>query len=264
VGGSFLDRIVAERRADAAARREQGALELAKAAAQAAPSARDLAGALASPGVSLVAEVKRASPSAGTIASIVEPAPTARAYEAGGAAAISVLTEPAHFGGSLEDLRSVRDAVDLPVLRKDFLCDPLHLWEARGAGADAVLLIVAAVSQSELVGLLDLAGMLGMTALVEIHEPGEADRALAAGARVVGINARNLATLEVDADAIKRIRPLLPAGVLVVAESGIATRADVEALEFLEVDAILVGEALMRAPDPEAKIRELLGRERSE
>ena len=256
---SFLERIVAERRADAGRRRNEGALELAKDAAPAGGPVRDLVAAIAAPGLAVIAEVKRASPSAGDIRADADPVATARTYDRGGAAAISVLTEPAHFRGSLDDLRAVREAVGVPVLRKDFLCDALHLWEARAAGADAVLLIVAALTQTELVTLIDLADALGMAALVEVHAPDEAARALDAGARIVGINARNLATLEVDPATIPKIRPLVPQGVLVVAESGIATRADVIAVEEAGVDAILVGEALMRASDPGAKIAELRG-----
>lgn len=257
---SFLERITAARRADAERRRADGALDLAKTAAEAASPPRDFHGALARPGLSLVAEVKRASPSAGEIAPGADPADLARAYERGGASAVSVLTEPDHFGGSLADLRAVRDAIRLPVLRKDFLCDALHLWEARAAGADAVLLIVAALEQPELVLLLDLAEMLGMAALVEAHAAAEAERAVEAGARIVGINARDLSTLEVDPATIETVRPLVPDGVVVVGESGVSTRADVEAMERAGVDAVLVGEALMRAPDPAAKVAELLGR----
>ncbi|MEX2554020.1 MAG: indole-3-glycerol phosphate synthase TrpC, partial [Actinomycetota bacterium] len=237
----------------------EGALPLAQSAARAAGKPRNFLGAMAKPGLSLIAEIKRASPSAGDIAPDARPAPLARAYEAGGASAISVLTEPDHFRGSLDDLRAARSACELPVIRKDFLCDPLHLWEARAAGADAVLLIVAALTQTELVSLADLAGDLGMTALVEAHSASEVDRAIQAGARLVGINTRNLSTLEVDPAMVGKLRPLVPDGVLVVGESGVATRDDVRDMEAAGVDAILVGEAVMRAPDPAAKIRELLG-----
>jgi indole-3-glycerol phosphate synthase len=258
---SFLERVTAARRADAQRRRNHGALDLAKKAAAAAGAPRDFAAALAAPGLSLIGEVKRASPSAGTIAGNADPVALARAYERGGAAAVSVLTEPDHFRGSIDDLRAVRDAVSLPALRKDFLCDALHVWEARAAGADAVLLIVAALEQTELVALLDLSETLGMAALVEAHTADEVDRALRAGARIVGLNTRDLQTLEVDVGVVKELRPLVPASALVVAESGIASRADVEAVESLDVDAVLVGEALMRAPDPAAAVRSLLGKE---
>ena len=255
----FLERVTGARRADAARRRAAGALSLAQAAARAAGKPRDFVGALAAPGLSLVAEIKRASPSAGDILRDARPADFARAYESGGASAISVLTEPDHFRGSLDDLREAREAANLPVLRKDFLCDALHVWEARAAGADGVLLIVAALSQTELVTLADLAADLGMAALVEAHSAGEVDRAVQAGARVVGINTRDLTTLAVDPATVAKLRPLVPEGILVVGESGVATRDDAREMASAGVDAILVGEAVMRAPDPAAKIRELLG-----
>jgi indole-3-glycerol phosphate synthase len=251
--------VVAARRADAERRRAAGALSLAREAVAAAGDPRDFEAALGADGTSLIAEIKKASPSAGNIVAHARPSRYAQMYEDAGASALSVLTEPDHFRGSLEDLRAARDAVSIPALRKDFLCDPLHLWEARACGADAVLLIVAALEQTALVALLDLAETLGLGVLVEVHSEEEVDRAMRAGARVVGINTRDLATLEVDPNTIKRLRPLIPSEVLVVAESGIKTREDVEALERLEVDAILVGEALMRADDPGAKVRELLG-----
>ena len=255
----FLERVTGARRADASRRRAAGALPLAQSAARAAGKPRDFLGSLAKPGLALIAEIKRASPSAGDIAPGARPADLARAYEQGGASAVSVLTEPDHFRGSLDDLREAHDAAGLPVLRKDFLCDPLHVWEARAAGADAILLIVAALTQTELVTLADLAVDLGMTPLVEAHVAPEVDRAVQAGARVIGINTRDLATLEVDPAMVAKLRPIVPDGILVVGESGVATRDDVREMEAAGVDAILVGEAVMRAPDPAAKIRELLG-----
>ncbi len=236
-----------------------GALELAREAAAAAGEPRDFAGVIGRPGISLIAEIKRASPSAGDIASDARPALLAKSYELGGASALSVLTEPEHFHGSLEDLRAAREAVRIPALRKDFLCDPLHLWEARAAGADAVLLIVAALSMAELDALLDVATSIGLGVLVEAHTEEEVDRALEVNAGVIGINTRNLATLEVDPNVARRLRPRLPEGVLAVAESGVSTRQDVRALEALGFDAVLVGESLMRSDDPRAKVRELLG-----
>lgn len=258
---SFLERVVAARRADAERRRAAGALALAREAVAAAGEPRDFYGAIASPGLSLIAEIKRASPSAGEIVAHARPARYAKLYEEAGASALSVLTEPEHFRGSLEDLRAARDAVSIPALRKDFLCDPLHLWEARACGADAVLLIVAALDQAALVALLDLAETLGLAALVETHTAEEVDRALRAGTRLIGVNTRDLATLTVDPGVVKELRGLIPSDVLVVAESGVSKRSDVESLEALECDAVLVGEALMRAPDPGAKVRELLGGE---
>lgn len=257
---SFLERVTAARRADARARTAAGALDEAKAGAERARPARDLAEALAAPGLSVIAEVKRASPTAGRIAGDVDPVAIARAYEAGGAAAVSVLTEPDHFGGSLEDLRAVAAAVSIPVLRKDFVCEPLHVWEARAAAADSILLIVAALSEEELGSLHALAVTLGMMPLVEVHTVEEVAPALAVGARIIGINTRDLATLAVDPSMVAAVRPAIPSGVVVVGESGIAARADVRALEEVPVDAILVGEALMRAPDPGRAVGALLGR----
>jgi indole-3-glycerol phosphate synthase len=260
VSDDFLERVTDARRADAVRRREEGALQLAQAAARGAGAPRDFLSALSRPGLSLIAEIKRASPSVGDIAPGARPAALAGAYESGGASAVSVLTEPDHFRGSLDDLRDARSACRLPVLRKDFMCDTLHVWEARAAGADAILLIVAALTQTELVSLSDLATDLGMSALVEVHSSPEIERAVVAGARIIGINTRDLATLEVDPEVVAKLRPLVPDGVLTVGESGVKTRSDVEALEAAGVDAVLVGETVMRAPDPAAKIRELLGR----
>lgn len=257
---SFLEGVVAARRADARARTDHGALDAARAAAAAAPTPRDLKAALRAPGISLIAELKRASPSAGAIAPDVDRTALVRAYETGGAAAISVLTEPEHFGGSLDDLTEVRVAIRLPVLRKDFLSEPLHLWEARAAGADAALLIVAALTPTELHALIQEARAAGLTPLVEVHAADEVARAVDAGADVIGINTRDLATLEVDPATVALIRPSIPAGIVVVGESGVSSRADVVAMERAGCDAVLVGEALMRAPDPEAKIADLLGR----
>jgi indole-3-glycerol phosphate synthase len=251
--------VTAARRADAEKRASEGALDMAKQAAAAAGPPRDFAQALSGPGLALIAEIKRASPSAGDIAPDVDPVAQARAYQDGGAAAISVLTEPDHFKGSLEDLRAVREAVAVPVLRKDFICDPLQVWEARAAGADAVLLIVAALTQRELVALADLAETLGMSALVETHDTDEVARAVDGGARILGINTRNLATLEVDPATVEKVRASVPDGVTMVGESGVSSRADVQAMESAGMDAVLVGELLMRARDPAAKVRELLG-----
>ena len=256
---SFLEQVTAARRADAESRAAAGALVTAKEATTAASPPRDFARALSSPGLALIAEIKRASPSAGDINPGVDVAEQARAYERGGAAAISVLTEPTHFDGSLDDLRIVRGSVSVPVLRKDFISHPLQVWEARAAGADAILLIVAALDQRDLVSLYDLAETLGMAALVETHEADEVARAADAGARIVGINTRNLATLEVDPAVVEKVRASVPDGVTLVGESGVSSRADVEAMLSTGVDAVLVGEAVMRAPDPEAKVRELLG-----
>ncbi len=209
-------------------------------------------------GVKVIAEVKRSSPSKGALAMIADPAGLARDYEAGGASIISVLTERRRFGGSLEDLTAVRAAVDVPVLRKDFVVDAYQVWEARAHGADVVLLIVAALEQDALVGLLERTHSLGMTALVEAHDEDEAQRAVEAGARVVGINNRNLKTLEVDRGTFARIAPQLPASVVKVAESGVRGSHDV--LDFARhgADAVLVGEALVTGGRPREAVHELV------
>jgi indole-3-glycerol phosphate synthase len=225
------------------------------------PPARDLAGALRAHVPAVVAEVKRASPSAGVIADDRDPATQAMAYAAGGAAAISVLTEPRHFHGSLVDLEAVRLCVDVPVLRKDFLVDPAQVIESRAFGADAVLLIAASLTELELRAMLGTAADLGMDALVETHTDEDLQKALATDAQVIGVNARDLETLEVDvARALGRLRAI-PSPRLAVMESGVSTRAQVTAAVEAGASAILVGEALMRATDPRAKLRELLGEE---
>jgi len=224
------------------------------------PPARDLAAALRSRVPAVIAEVKRSSPSAGAIADR-DPADQARAYEEAGAAAVSVLTEPRHFSGSLADLRTARMAVQVPVLRKDFLVHPSQLIESRAAGADAVLLIAAAVSPLELEALLATARDLGLGVLLEAHSDADLDVALATDAEVIGVNARDLETLEVDAGRARRQLARIPADRIGVLESGIATREDVVAAVEAGASAILVGEALMRADDPRALLRGLLGEE---
>ena len=207
----------------------------------------------------MIAEVKRRSPSKGDLAGIPDPAALATAYERGGAAAISVLTEERRFGGSLADLHAVRAAVSVPVLRKDFVVEPYQLLEARAAGADLVLLIVAALPGDALVHLYDLTRELGLTALVEVHDEPETDRAVDLGARLVGVNARNLKTLEVDPATFAKLAPLLPADVVKVAESGITGADDVRRHVGEGADVVLVGEALVRDGDPEAAVRALTG-----
>ncbi|MGH2996635.1 MAG: indole-3-glycerol phosphate synthase TrpC [Gaiellaceae bacterium] len=229
--------------------------------ASAMPPARDLEGALrAAEPPALIAEVKRASPSAGVIADDVNPSVLARGYEAGGASAISVLTEPRHFQGSLADLQAVRSSVSLPVLRKDFAIHPSQVIEARASGADAILLIASALTDGELRMLLSAAEDLGLATLVEVHSDEDLRRALETDAKVIGVNARNLETLEVDADgALARIGRV-PDDRIAVLESGISTRADVDAALEAGASAILVGEALMRAADPARAVRKLLWR----
>jgi indole-3-glycerol phosphate synthase len=215
--------------------------------------------ALTRPGLSLIAEFKRRSPSAGPIAELAEVGERARAYERGGAAALSVLTDEIHFGGSLDDLRAARAACDLPILRKDFIVDPYQLYEAAVSGADAVLLIVRALQEEELVRLLDVAGDLDLDCLVEVHDEDELERALLTGAEVIGINNRDLDSGRVEVSTTYELMPDVPAGRTAVAESGISDRAELEELERVGVDAVLIGEALMRAEDAEAKVRELTG-----
>lgn len=214
--------------------------------------------ALRQPGLAVVAEVKRRSPSAGAIAPIPDPAALARAYAAGGAVAVSVLTEPERFGGSLGDLEAVARAVRVPVLRKDFLLDPLQLAEAAEAGAGAVLLIVAALG-GRTAAMLAASGRLGLEALVEAHDEAELDAALAAGALVVGVNSRDLRTFAVDLRVAERLRPRIPAGVVAVAESGVRTPEDARRLREAGYDAVLVGEALAAAADPAARVAALGG-----
>ena len=226
------------------------------------PPTRGFAGALwsAKP-VAVIAEVKRSSPSAGRIAE-ADPAAQARVYEAAGAAAVSVLTEPRHFDGSLADLRAVHLATSLPVLRKDFLVHPAQLMEARVEGADAVLLIAAALSPNELEAMLATAEDLGLGTLVEVHSEEDLDKAVATSAKIVGVNARDLETLEVDPDRALTLLGRVPDDRIAVAESGISERAQVERAVRAGARAVLVGEALMRAEDPGAKLRELRGGDR--
>lgn len=237
--------------------------ELVQAEAAQAPAPRDFVGALRQRGVSLIAEVKRASPSKGLLRPGLDAASLARAYEANGAAAISVLTDQRYFQGSLDDLRAVRQTVSLPLLRKGFIVDPYQVYQARAAGADAVLLIVAALDDGALQTLHRLAEDLGMAVLVEVHDAAELFQALKIepvhGRRIVGINNRNLCTFEVSLETTARLRPLVPEDALLVAESGIHTLADVERLATLNVDAMLVGEALVRADNVGEKVRELVG-----
>jgi len=253
---TFLEKIVASRR-DAVEKLKRDAPD-----ASTGPEPRDFRGALAAPGMSLIAEIKRRSPSKGDLDANLDPASLAKTYEVGGARAISVLCEPEFFGGSGDDVVAARAATSVPVLWKDFILDPVQLVEARARGADGVLLIVRMLGD-ELPSLVAVSRDLGMCPLVEIFDEADLERALAAGADVVGINHRDLETFEEDPGATKRLRPLVPDDVILVAESAISSRADVEALDDIGVRAILVGEAIVTAPDPEAKIRELLTPERS-
>ena len=215
--------------------------------------------ALSQPGMSFICECKKASPSKGVIAPTYDPAAISHAYAEAGASAVSVLTEPRWFQGSLDDLQKVSAGCELPTLRKDFVVDPYQIYEAKLNGASAVLLICSILTDDELAAFIELAESLGMDALVEAYEPQEVPRALAAGARIVGVNNRDLRTFEVDFGRSIALRKMVGAKRLFVSESGVGSRADVERLEEAGIDAVLVGETLMRANDPGAMLRELQG-----
>ncbi|HEX78347.1 MAG TPA: indole-3-glycerol phosphate synthase TrpC [Dehalococcoidia bacterium] len=254
----ILDEIVASTRRRLAVCQRQTPLKGLRLRAEAAPPPRDFESAITNGGLHLIAELKRASPSLGDIKADLDVASLAQAYARGGASALSVLTEPDYFKGSLDDLALARQVTGLPVLRKDFTLDAYQVYEARAYGADAVLLIAAILADDELRALEQLSRELGMAALVEVHSEAEVKRALAAGARLIGINNRDLADFTVSLATTLRLRPLLPQETIVVSESGISTPEDVQALRSAHVHAILVGEALVRSPDPEAKVRELV------
>ncbi len=248
--------IVERRRADLAALKAQRPLAALRDALAAAPPPRGFKAALTRPGLQVIAEIKRRSPSAGAIKEDASPADMARRYEGAGAACLSVLTEPHHFGGALEDLVAARGAVSLPVLRKDFTVDPYQIVEARVAGADAILLIVASVPD-QLVALSAEAKAIGLDVLVEVHNERELAVALAAGADLIGINNRNLQDLSIDLATTERLRPLIPPGIPVVGESGIETPDDMRRIAAVGLDAVLIGSSLMRAPDPGAHLAAL-------
>jgi len=248
---SFLERILASRKQ--AVERQVNVPEH-----QLTPT-RDFRGALAASGISLIAEIKRASPSRGDLNPSLVPGQLAASYERGGARAVSVLVEPEFFKGSEDDLVAARAEVSVPVLWKDFVISPAQVMRARYVGADGILVIVRILDDTTLHMIMRLARDLDLCPLVEVFDERDLERALDAGADVIGVNHRDLETFEEDPTATKRLRPLVPEGVVLVGESAISTRADVEDLEGIGVDAILVGEALVRAADPAAKIRELLG-----
>ena len=257
---TVLSGIVAGVREDLQRRKAERPRTLVERAAVSRAPARDFAVALRREGVSLIAEVKRASPSRGVIKADADPVEIARLYAASGADAISVLTEERSFGGSLDCLTNVVDALGPegpPVLRKDFIVDPYQVYEARAHGADCVLLIVALLGRAQLAQMLHLSQVLGMRCLVEVHGEAELDLALDSGALIIGINNRDLRTLDVDLATFERLRPRVPSDRLVVSESGIRRRDDVERLVACGVDAVLVGEALMSSTDIGAKVREL-------
>jgi indole-3-glycerol phosphate synthase len=255
---SVLDEILAGVAADLEERKAQTSLDDLKAQADRQNPALDPMPAFRADGVSVIAEVKRASPSVGELAAIKDPAALAADYAAGGAAAISVLTEQRRFGGTLDDLRAVRAQVDVPVLRKDFITTSYQLWEARAAGADMALLIVAALEQNALESLIERSRSIGLTPMVEVHDEDEVTRAADAGADLIGVNARSLHTLEVDRGTFERLSPLIPDGVVKVAESGVRGPHDV--IEYAKSGAhvVLVGETLVRDNDPRASVADLV------
>jgi indole-3-glycerol phosphate synthase len=255
---SVLDSIIEGVREDLAARR----LPLSQLQEQLslAPAVIDAHLRLLADPMTVIAEVKRSSPSKGTLASITDPRALAAQYQEAGAAVVSVLTEKRRFGGSLEDLIAVRSEIQIPILRKDFMVDEYQFLEARAAGADVVLLIVAALSKNQLKDYYDLATELGMAVLVETHTHQEIEDAMAIEPRIIGVNARNLKTLDIDLGAFTSLIPEIPSGIIRVAESGISQRAEVEIAQSAGANAILVGETLVKSGDPRAAIDQLLGR----
>jgi len=256
----ILERILESRRAAIAALKASAAAAGLSQSVAAAPVPRDFRQALLGAGVALIAECKERSPSAGLLQRRYDPVGLARRYAANGAAALSVLTEPEFFGGSLDHLQAVRATVELPVICKDFIVDPIQVMAARAVGADAVLLIAGILDDAALRDLLALAAGLSMQVVLEVHSEAELDRALQAGAGIIGINNRDLTKMKTDKETTVRLRSRIPAGRVVISESGIESRADIDALGRIGVDAALAGEALLRAPDLEAKVRELSGR----
>jgi len=255
---TVLDDILDGVRADLAERREAVSLDALKEMTRHAPSPRDGAAVLRGQGVSVIAEVKRSSPSKGALAAIADPAALAADYESGGAAIISVLTERRRFGGTIDDLAQVRNRVDVPVLRKDFILTSYQLWEARAYGADLALLIVAALEQEALISLIERAESIGLTPLVEVHTEDELARAVDAGAKVIGVNARDLTTLQVDRNTFARIAPKIPSNVIKVAESGVRGPHDLLAYASSGADAVLVGESLVTGKDPRSAVADLV------
>lgn len=251
----FLERILESKRREVDEREALTPLGDLRRLAEQAPPTRDFLEAVRRPGLGVIAEVKRASPSRGSIRLDLDAPTAARRYEAGGCVALSVLTDGAYFGARPDDLHQVRAAVSVPVLRKDFLLCDYQIWESRAMGADAVLLIVAALEDAALARLIRLAGDLGMRALVEVHAPEEVERALVAGATVIGINNRDLRTFRVDLEVTRALRSMIPPGLPVVSESGIRGPEDAALVRRWGVDAVLVGEALVSSDDPARLVR---------
>ena len=254
----MLNNIIAEKKEEVAQRKRSLPLSELKERIARREAPLDFASALRGDGIRLIAEIKRASPSRGVLCHNFNPVALAKTYADNGAAAISVLTEENYFQGSLEHLAAVREKVTLPLLRKDFVLDPYQVYEARDCGTDALLLIAAILSQAQLEELLSLSRDLGLSCLVEVHNEGEVERALDSGAEIIGINNRDLKTFKVDINTTLRLRPLISEGKIVVSESGISNRSDVEKLKSWGVNAVLIGEALVTASDIPTKMRELI------
>ncbi len=255
----ILDEIIATTRKLLETRKAQRPLALLDRGCSNQKPPKDAVTALGKPGMSLIAEIKRASPSKGPLAPNLDAASLAKTYEHSGASAISVLTETEYFKGSLNDLECVREVVSVPVLRKDFIIDSYQVWEARASGADMVLLIAAAMATDDLARLYKTIVHMAMTPLIEVHNQQELEPVLELDPKLIGINNRNLADFSVNLETTLELLSLIPNNKLVVSESGIHTKDDVKLLESSGVDAVLVGEALVRSSDPEAKIRELIG-----
>jgi indole-3-glycerol phosphate synthase len=260
LSGSILGEVISRRRERVTEARARVPLAKLEKAARTREDLRDFSGAMEGGGtrIRVIAELKRASPSAGVLRRDFDPRAIALGYEAAGAAALSVLTEEDHFLGSLQDLADARAAVRLPVLQKDFILEPYQVFESAAAGADALLLIVAALEDRDLRELFKLSNELGLAALVEVHDEAELDRALDVGAKLVGVNNRNLKTLQVDLETSFRLRPRIPAGVICVSESGIRTPSDSKRLEEARYDAALIGERFMTAEAPGHELAEFL------
>lgn len=255
----ILDEILANKREELEARQREVPLSELQERAAKQPRARSLAESLSGTDVRVIAEVKRRSPSAGEMAADLDPARMAALYAANGASAVSVLTDRKYFNGSLDDLTAVREAVDIPILRKDFVLNEYQVIESRAYGADAVLLIVRALDPDDLSDLLEYARLLGMDALVEVHTEREMEVALDCGAPVIGVNNRDLSTFTTDLEVTRGLAPMVPDGHVLVSESGIGTREQIVTLKGMGVRAVLVGESLVRSSDPARKLRELVG-----
>ncbi len=259
----ILDEIVANKHSEVANRKRRVSLAEFRRRAESVAEATDFQSALRGENVALIGEIKRASPSRGALNGDANPIRIASIYAENGASALSVLTDKKYFNGALNDLKAVRVAVEVPILRKDFIIDEYQIYESRALQADAILLIVRILADSQIKDYLAIALPLGMHALVEIHNEAELERALAADASIIGINNRNLADFSVDLNTTERIAPMIPKGRTIIAESGVFTRGDVERCARAGADAVLVGEALMRAEDPASKVKELTSVKRS-